>query len=147
MGLTNVVWNFDTNDFILAYNPNALPPNDIPVRTRERAIRQSRETDGVLSLQHDLTANTIKYAQPVLEIVMGQSLKPMPVSECLKRSPYVNPGILLPPSLTNPPEIPRNQKAGPSNVQLGGIPIAEYVPRNSAMVKSLKVFVIMFFGQ
>ena len=59
----------------------------------------------------------------------------------------VNPGILLPLSLTNPPEIPHNQKAGPSNVQLGGIPIAEYVPRNNAMAKSLKVFVIMFFGQ
>ncbi|KAI8906463.1 family 4 carbohydrate esterase [Gorgonomyces haynaldii] len=131
MGLTALVWNFDSKDFQLTFNTNALPPNDIENRV-DTLLQQANRTTGIVSLQHDISTNTTVHAIPVLDRILNAKLTPMSVTECNNiAAPYKNSQLVLPPSMQNVQPIPSNAVTGPSTVVID-VPAATYTARSSA---------------
>ncbi|KAF8945456.1 chitin deacetylase [Haplosporangium gracile] len=100
MGYTNVIWSqgWDTNDWRLPLN--TIKTSDI-ISTFKNAIDsvglvKSQETgalEGPITLEHDLTLQTVDLSKTIIPIGMEKGLKPMNLAQCLSDpSPYQGTG-------------------------------------------------------
>ncbi|KAF9355924.1 chitin deacetylase [Mortierella sp. AD094] len=95
MGYTTVIWTlgWDTNDWRLAMKQIKVPEvietfknaleNRALVKTPQGALA------GPVTLEHDLTDDTIELSKQILPLDMAQGLKPMSLAQCMNdASPY-----------------------------------------------------------
>ncbi|KAF9131439.1 chitin deacetylase [Mortierella sp. GBA39] len=96
MGYINVIWSqgWDTNDWRL---PLKMIKSPEIISTFQNAIEnvglvKSRETGalgGPITLEHDLTSQTVDLSKSIISIGMGKGLKPMNLAQCLSDlTPY-----------------------------------------------------------
>lgn len=98
MNLRPIVWNFDSGDFILGVNKNAVP--NMESNTAQRANQAKLINSGIIALQHDLYEATVDRAPGVIEEVLKAGLNPMTVAECMNIQPYSDSSIVLPKSMS-----------------------------------------------
>ncbi|KAI8906462.1 hypothetical protein EDD86DRAFT_193260 [Gorgonomyces haynaldii] len=144
MGMTAIIWNFDSSDFNLAYNNSALPPNEIETRV-QAALAITNRTSGIISLQHDINTNTSVHAIPVANEIFQANKIVMTASECNGvLQPYKNQNVRLPPSMQQVQPIADDATTSPSTVTVD-LPAATYgsTPKNSAMKDSFMALVLL----
>jgi peptidoglycan/xylan/chitin deacetylase (PgdA/CDA1 family) len=85
MGLIPILWNYDSNDFRLIQNPDFSFNGRMAQRALEYAEKYSQ---GVISLQHDITKETAAYGPIVADVILKNTTrKIVTLSECLGISP------------------------------------------------------------
>lgn len=90
MKLIPVIWNFDSRDFTLNINPNAIPEGQIEASVKSTASRWQSAGSGIISLQHDYTLAQVRHGPGSIKEIINSGMKPMPVAQCLGDSyPYV----------------------------------------------------------
>ncbi|KAF9150886.1 chitin deacetylase [Linnemannia schmuckeri] len=96
MGYTNVIWSqgWDTNDWRLPLHMIKTPEI---ISTFQNALenvrliksRQTGSLEGPITLEHDLTLQTVDLSKTIISIGMEKGLKPMNLAQCLSDlSPY-----------------------------------------------------------
>ncbi|KAG0081874.1 chitin deacetylase [Linnemannia elongata] len=96
MGYINVIWSqgWDTNDWRLPLKMIKTPEiiSTFKNALDNVALVKSRRTgalEGPITLEHDLTLQTVDLSKSIISIGMGKGLKPMNLAQCLSDpSPY-----------------------------------------------------------
>ncbi|KAG0379620.1 chitin deacetylase [Mortierella sp. AD032] len=96
MGYTNVIWSqgWDTNDWRLPLNQIKAPEIISTFKNALENVRlvKSRQTGalgGPITLEHDLTTETVGLSKTIISMGMKNGLKPMNLAQCLNdASPY-----------------------------------------------------------
>jgi hypothetical protein len=101
MGMKPVKWGFNSTDWLLNANPNALP---IPEYKARMAQSYNVNTNGVIDLSHDLTSVTVDFATTVtIPTVLENRMVPMSVPECLgDMTPYEDKSVTIQRSMGGP---------------------------------------------
>jgi hypothetical protein len=99
MGLKNIMWDYDTEDWRLFNNPNAFPGTSFEDSFRDKAISLESSPKGMIAIQHDLYENAMKRVGSSLDALLKTKMYPMPASECVSDfTPYNNKNLVLPKS-------------------------------------------------
>ncbi|KAI9347241.1 hypothetical protein BDR26DRAFT_854801 [Obelidium mucronatum] len=99
VGLKTVIWNQDSNDWFFSTEPpqqNYTEQQELqkfktwttskkkkPSNLENQQQQQPQKPPGIISIQHDLFARSVKLAAPTLELVMKAGFKVMPVGQCI----------------------------------------------------------------
>ncbi|KAG0214779.1 chitin deacetylase [Mortierella sp. GBA30] len=99
MGYSTVIWTlgWDTNDWRLPLHqiqaPQILKTFNDALNNMQLVTSSAGGLGGPITLEHDLTSETIDLAKTILPIGMGRGLKPMSLAQCLNDpKPYQNAG-------------------------------------------------------
>ena len=104
MKLIPVVWDYDSRDYLLFTNPNAFPNNGLENDIGQKAKAQSQQSQGLISLHHDLYEFAAKRSPAMIDQMLGNGMFPMAVSECSGVTQvYSNPSLIIPNSRTLTP--------------------------------------------
>jgi hypothetical protein len=117
MKLIPVVWDYDSRDYLLFTNPNAFPNNGLENAIAEKAKAQSQQSQGLISLHHDLYEFAAKRSPAMIDQMLSNGMFPMAVSECAGVTQvYSNPSLVIPKSRTLAPvPIPGNSGSNNGN--------------------------------
>jgi hypothetical protein len=79
MGLTSVLWNWDSSDYKLALDINKIPQGKI----ESSALEMAKGSDGVISLEHDFFKNAAERAVYIGDAVLGSGKMIVSMDECV----------------------------------------------------------------
>ena len=75
--------NYDSRDFEIALNANAIPAGVISANASSAALGWQSRKEGMISLQHDVYANTVNVAIGRMDAIAGSGMKIKSVAECI----------------------------------------------------------------
>ncbi len=83
MNMEPILWNFDTSDWKLRSNPNAITRNSI----YKEALKMKTS---VLSIQHDISPKALDILKGIIDAITANKMKYLSVGECISRKPYLD---------------------------------------------------------
>ncbi|KAJ3314101.1 chitin deacetylase [Boothiomyces sp. JEL0838] len=103
MGLTPVLYNYDTMDYKLLIARTTFPSGNINTGMQSFVNTRTSGTLGGISVHTDLDLITVNLVPSLINIVVGANLSPVTVAQCIGDSnPYTS-GSVIVPSTPNPP--------------------------------------------
>ncbi|KAJ3256871.1 chitin deacetylase [Boothiomyces macroporosus] len=103
MGLTPVLYNYDTMDYKLLIARTTFPSGNINTGMQSFVNTRTSGTLGGISVHTDLDLITVNLVPSLINIVVGANLSPVTVAQCIGDSnPYTS-GSVIVPSAPNPP--------------------------------------------
>ncbi|KAI8894572.1 hypothetical protein BC833DRAFT_623824 [Globomyces pollinis-pini] len=88
MGLTAVIWNYDTVDYVLNSNPYAYPEGQIEMNVQQTAQDWRLKNNGIISLQHDIGSVSASKGPGVVQRILSSGMNIKRVSDCIGQLAY-----------------------------------------------------------
>ena len=93
MNMEPILWNFDTSDWKLNTNLNAITRNSI----YQQALQVKTS---VLSIQHDTSPKALDILKGIIDAINTKKMNYLSVGECISRNPYLDHPYVQPEEIT-----------------------------------------------
>ncbi|KAJ3323582.1 chitin deacetylase [Boothiomyces sp. JEL0866] len=103
MGLTPVLYNYDTTDYKLLVQLTTFSSGNINSGLQSFVNTRTSGTLGGISVHTDLDLVTVNLVPSLIKIVVGANLNPVTVAQCIGDSSPYTAGQVIVPSTANPP--------------------------------------------